>query len=147
MQRFGWMKRLMTNQGMPFRSRLSQAFSKIHIEHRMKTSCNQQADGLAEWANKTVMIMVHQHIGAIGTTKGLTRFVSMTYSGEEFIPASTEGSAEHSIIRSTVSGVSKSALLRTSPLTNATPAFLSLGRLSSEPRRLRLSSAVIATAG
>ena len=62
----GWMRRLTTNHGMPFWSRLSQAFfDESHIEHRMTTSYHQQANGLAERAKKTVMGMVHQHMESL----------------------------------------------------------------------------------
>ena len=50
-QRNGWMRRLTTDQGTPFRSRLSQDFKKYWIEHRITTFRHQQADGLAERAN------------------------------------------------------------------------------------------------
>ena len=69
-QRYGWMKRLTTDQGTPFRSRLSQEFfKKYRIEHRMTNSYHQQADGLAELANKTVMIMVRQHLEPLAKQK------------------------------------------------------------------------------
>ena len=57
------MRRLTTDQGTPFRSRLSQAFfTEFNIEHRMTTNYHQQADRLAERANKTIMGMVRQHM-------------------------------------------------------------------------------------
>ena len=57
------MRRLTTDQGTPFRSRLSKAFfEEFSIEHRMTTSYHQQADGRAERANKTIMGMVRQHM-------------------------------------------------------------------------------------
>ena len=80
-QRYGWMRRLTTDQGTPFKSRLSKEFfKKYHIEHRMTTSYHQQADGLAEWANKTDAHGSAAY-GQIEGTKGLARFAPTTCNG------------------------------------------------------------------
>ena len=64
------MKRLTDDQRTPFRSRLFRAFfDEFHIEHRMTTSYQQQANGLAEHANKTVMGMVCQHMELLESQK------------------------------------------------------------------------------
>ena len=69
-------RRLTTDQGMPFRSRLSQAFfDEFHIEHRMTTSYHQQADGLAKRTNKTVMGMLRQHIVPLERQKDWSNFM------------------------------------------------------------------------
>ncbi len=75
------------------------------------------------------------------------RFVFKRYEGEVVMPASTDGSAEHSKIKSIFPSPSKSSLLRISPWVNSIPAFRSLEILSSEPRRLRLSKTNIFNAG
>ena len=69
-QHYGWMKRLTTDQGTPFQSRLSKEFfEEYHIEHRMTTAYHQQANGLAKWANKMVMIMVRKHLKPLAKQK------------------------------------------------------------------------------
>ena len=48
---------------MPFRLKLSLAFyEQYHIEHQMTIAYHQQANELAEQANKMVMIKVNQHM-------------------------------------------------------------------------------------
>ena len=83
-QRYGWMRWLTTDQGTPFRSRLSKEFfEEYHIEHRMTTAYHQQADGLAERANKMVMIMVRQHLEPLAKQKDwpdLLQFHAMAYN-------------------------------------------------------------------
>src|SRR4051812_34808139 len=59
----------------------------------------------------------------------------------------TDGSALHSTSASTGSSDSRSSLSRTSPWTKLTPAPRRRGRLSSLPRRLRLSKATTSAPG
>ena len=62
-------------------------------------------------------------------------------------PGERRGSPEHSIKASIGSIAASASALRTSPRVNATPAASSRGRLSSEPRRWRLSSAISSQSG
>src|ERR1017187_3331715 len=76
------------------------------------------------------------------------RLVWIRYSGEPPYPAKTEGSAEHSRIRSGAGRIAaRSASERTSPCTNRTPSAFSLGKFISEPRRRRLSNAITVVPG
>src|SRR3989338_4278416 len=70
------------------------------------------------------------------------RLVLIIYSGLSPNPASTDGSAEASIIRPISSSRRRSSGLRISPWTSLIPASFNLGRFNSEPRRLRLSKAM-----
>ena len=81
-QRNGWMKRLTTDQGTPFRSRLSQAFfDEFHIEHRMTTSYHQQADGLAESSQQDGDDHGSPTYGALGKAEGLGQSVATARDG------------------------------------------------------------------
>ena len=76
-----------------------------------------------------------------------SRLMFKTSRGDPLEPACTEGSAEQSIKRSKAGRRTKSSALRTSPWTNCTPAWRSLGKFNSLPRRRKLSNAVTAMRG
>ena len=62
-ERFGRPKALISNQGSQQMSEVVQKFLEDHlIEHRATTAYHQQADGLAERINQTVMTMVRQQL-------------------------------------------------------------------------------------
>ena len=69
-QQCGWMKRLTTDQGTTFQLWLSlHFFNKYRIMLRMVMSYHQQANGLAERANKMALIMVIQHLEPLARQK------------------------------------------------------------------------------